>query len=126
MKEPESLQQAILFFSDLDNCIAYLSARRWPDGKVICPNCGSESVSAFNSKRKTWKCAVHHPKREFSVKVGTLFEESPIGLDKWLAATWMLSNCKNGISSYEIAPRSEGQPKNCMVHGASHSHVFAG
>jgi transposase-like protein len=70
---------------------------------VICPNCGSESVSAFNPKRKTWKCAVHHPKREFSVKVGTLFEESPIGLDKWLAATWMMTNCKNGISSYEIA-----------------------
>jgi transposase-like protein len=103
VKEPESLQQAILFFSDLDNCIAYLSARRWPDGKVICPNCGSDGVSAFNPKRKTWKCAKHHPKREFSVKVGTLFEESPIGLDKWLAATWMLSNCKNGISSYEIA-----------------------
>jgi transposase-like protein len=103
MKEPESLQQAILYFADLDNCIAYLSARRWPDGKVICPNCGSDSVSAFNPKRKTWKCAVHHPKREFSVKVGTLFEESPIGLDKWLTATWMLTNCKNGISSYEIA-----------------------
>ena len=102
MKEPESLQQAILYFADMDNCIAFLSVRRWPDGKVICPNCGSESVSAFNPKRKTWKCAVHHPKREFSVKVGTLFEESPIGLDKWLAATWMLSNCKNGISSYEI------------------------
>jgi transposase-like protein len=103
MREPESLQQAILFFADMDNCIAYLSARRWPDGRVICPNCGSDGVSAFNPKRKTWKCAKHHPKREFSVKVGTLFEESPIGLDKWLAATWMLSNCKNGISSYEIA-----------------------
>ncbi|HEY5177565.1 MAG TPA: IS1595 family transposase [Terriglobales bacterium] len=102
MKEPESLQQAILYFADMENCIAYLSDRRWPDGKVICPNCGSDGVSTFNPKRKTWKCAKHHPKREFSVKVGTLFEESPIGLDKWLAATWMLSNCKNGISSYEI------------------------
>jgi transposase-like protein len=103
MEEPNSLQQAILYFANLDNCIAYLSARRWPDDRVICPNCGSESVSAFNPKRKTWKCAVHHPKREFSVKVGTLFEESPIGLDRWLAATWMMTNCKNGISSYEIA-----------------------
>jgi len=102
MKEPVSLQQAILYFADMNNCIDYLALRRWPDGKVICPNCGSDSVSAFNPKRKTWKCAVHHPKREFSVKVGTLFEESPIGLDKWLTATWMLSNCKNGISSYEI------------------------
>jgi transposase-like protein len=102
MKEPESLQQAILFFASMDNCIAYLSVRRWPDGKVICPNCGSESVSTFNSERKTWKCAVHHPKREFSVKVGTLFEESPIGLDKWLTATWMLANAKNGVSSWEL------------------------
>jgi transposase-like protein len=103
MKEPESLQQAIVYFADMDNCIAYLSVRRWPDGRLVCPNCGCESVSAFNPKRKTWKCAVHHPKREFSVKVGTLFEESPIGLDKWLTATWTLTNCKNGISSYEIA-----------------------
>lgn len=102
MKEPASLQQAILYFADMDNCIAYMSTRRWPDGKVICPNCGSESVSAFNPKRKTWKCAVHHPKREFSVKVGTLLEESPIGLDKWLTATWMLANAKNGVSSWEI------------------------
>lgn len=103
MKEPESLQQAILYFADLDNCIAYLAVRRWPDGKVICPICGSDGVSAFNPKRNTWKCAKHHPKREFSVKVGTLLEDSPIGLDKWMMATWMLSNCKNGVSSYEIA-----------------------
>lgn len=103
MQEPQSLQQAILFFASLDNCIAYLAARRWPDGTVVCPICGSTSVSAYNTKRKSWKCAVHHPRREFSVKVGTLFEESPIGLDKWLTATWMLTNCKNGISSYEIA-----------------------
>jgi transposase-like protein len=102
MKEPESLQEAILYFSNPDNCIDYLAVRRWPNG-VICPICGSDSVSVFNPKRRTWKCAKHHPKREFSVKVGTLFEESPIGLDKWMMATWMLSNCKNGISSYEIA-----------------------
>ena len=103
MSEPKSLQEAILYFANPDNCIDYLALRRWPDGKVVCPNCGSDGVSAFNPKRKTWKCAKHHPKREFSVKVGTLFEESPIGLDKWMAATWMMSNCKNGISSYEIA-----------------------
>lgn len=101
MSEPKSLQEAIIYFSNPDNCIAYLSARRWPNG-VICPLCGSDSVSAFNPKRRTWKCAKHHAKREFSVKVGTIFEDSPIGLDKWLAATWMLTNCKNGISSYEV------------------------
>ena len=99
--EPKSLQEAIIYFSNPDNCVDYLAARRWPDG-VICPGCGSKKAS-FNAKRRTWKCGSHHPKREFSVKVGTIFEDSPIGLDKWLTATWLLTNCKNGVSSYEIA-----------------------
>jgi len=100
-KEPKSLQEAIVYFSNPDNCIDYLAIRRWPKG-VTCPGCGAEKVS-FNAKRRTWKCGSHHPKREFSVKVGTIFEDSPISLDKWLTATWMLTNCKNGVSSYEIA-----------------------
>ena len=100
--EPKSLQEAILYFSNIDNCIEYLAARRWPKG-VICPTCGSDRVSSFNTKRRTWTCSKHHPRREFSVKIGTIFEDSPIGLDKWLAAVWMLANCKNGISSYEVA-----------------------
>jgi transposase-like protein len=99
--EPKSLQEAILYFSNPDNCIDYLAVRRWPKG-VICPTCGSEKVK-FNFNRRLWQCSSHHTKRQFSVKVGTIFEDSPIGLDKWLAATWMLTNCKNGISSYEIA-----------------------
>jgi hypothetical protein len=101
MPEPTSLQEAIVYFSDLNNCIDYLAIRRWPKG-VACPGCGSTKVS-FNAKRRTWKCSTHHPKREFSVKVGTIFEDSPISLDKWMTATWMLTNCKNGVSSYEIA-----------------------
>lgn len=101
-KEPYSLQEAIIYFSNLDNCIDYLAHKRWPHG-VACPSCGSKSVSAFNPKRRTWQCSTHHPKREFSVKVGTIFEDSAIGLDKWLTAVWMLTNCKNGISSYEVA-----------------------
>lgn len=100
--EPKSLQEAIVYFSNPDNCIDYLAIRRWPNG-VVCPVCGSTKVSAFNPTRRTWKCGSHHPKREFSVKVGTIFEDSPISLDKWLTATWMLTNCKNGVSSYEIA-----------------------
>ena len=99
-REPRSLQEAILYFSYLNNCIDYLAVRRWPKG-VICPGCGSKKVS-YNANRHTWKCGSHHSKREFSVKVGTIYEDSPIGLDKWLAATWMLTNCKNGISSYEV------------------------
>jgi transposase-like protein len=100
--EPKSLQEAIVYFSTPDNCIDYIAIRRWPNG-VICPVCASTKVSAFNSTRRTWKCGSHHPKREFSVKVGTIYEDSPIPLDKWLTATWMLTNCKNGVSSYEIA-----------------------
>jgi transposase-like protein len=101
MSDPKSLQEAILYFSNPDNCTQYLAVRRWPNG-VICPGCGSERVS-YNAARRTWKCSTHHSRREFSVKVGTIFEDSPISLDKWLMATWMLTNCKNGISSYEVA-----------------------
>jgi transposase-like protein len=100
-QEPKSLQEAIIYFSNPDNCIDYVAIRRWPNG-VICPGCGATKVS-FNATRRTWKCGSHHPKREFSVKVGTIYEDSPIPLDKWLTATWMLTNCKNGVSSYEIA-----------------------
>src|SRR6266567_4184789 len=100
MREPKSLQEAILYFSNPDNCLRYLVARRWPKG-VVCPTCGSESVS-FSASRRIWQCSTHHPKRQFSVKVGTIFEDSPIGLDKWLAVIWMLANDRNGISSYEV------------------------
>lgn len=102
MTEPKSLQEAIVYFSNPDNCIDYLAIRRWPDGKVVCPTCGCETVK-FSEKRRTWTCAKHHAKREFSIKIGTVMEDSPIPLDKWLTATWLVTNCKNGISSYEIA-----------------------
>jgi transposase-like protein len=102
MTEPKSLQEAIVYFSNPDNCIDYLAIRRWPDGKVVCPTCGCETVK-FSEKRRTWTCAKHHAKREFSIKIGTVMEDSQIPLDKWLTATWMVTNCKNGISSYEIA-----------------------
>ncbi len=101
MSEPKSLQEAIIYFSNPDNCLSYLVVRRWPNG-VVCPICGSEKVM-FNAKRRIWQCGSHHAKRQFSVKVGTIFEDSAIGLDKWLTAIWMLTNCKNGISSYEVA-----------------------
>jgi transposase-like protein len=102
MSEPKSLQEAIVYFSNPDNCIDYLALRRWPSGKVVCPSCGSDSVK-FSEKRRTWQCSSHHAKREFSIKVGTVMEDSAIGLDKWLTAMWLVTNCKNGVSSYEIA-----------------------
>ena len=98
--EPKTLQEAIIYFSDPKNCISYLAARRWKDG-AICPNCGSKNVS-FLESRGLWQCKTRHPKAQFSIKVGTIFEDSAISLDKWLLAMWQLANCKNGISSYEL------------------------
>src|SRR5713226_9749202 len=102
MREPKSLQEAIVYFSNPDNCIDYLAIRRWPNGKVVCPTCGSDKVK-FNPARRLWQCSTHHAKRQFSIKVGTVMEDSAIALDKWMTATWMVTNCKNGVSSYEIA-----------------------
>jgi transposase-like protein len=99
---PKTLQEAIVYYSDPKNCIAVMVAQRWPDGKVICPTCGRNDVSWLEKQGK-WQCKSTHTKRQFSAKVGTIYEDSPLGLDKWLMATWMLANCKNGISSYEIA-----------------------
>ncbi len=76
-------------------------AMRWPDGKVRCPRCDSENV-AYLEKARLFKCYGKHPQAKFSLKVGTVFEDSPIGLDKWLSAIWLIANAKNGISSYEI------------------------
>ena len=78
-----------------------MAIRRWPAG-VICPTCGSDKAK-FSEKRRLWTCNKHHSRREFSIKVGSLCEDSAIGLDKWLTAIWLLSNCKNGISSCELA-----------------------
>ncbi|MEI9968327.1 MAG: IS1595 family transposase [Terracidiphilus sp.] len=98
--EPKTLQQAIVYFADPDNCIHYLVNRRWPNG-VVCPTCGRADVS-YVVKRSVWQCKSRHPKAQFSAKVGTVMEDSPIGLDKWLMAMWMVANCKNGVSSWEI------------------------
>src|SRR5579864_2997627 len=100
--EPQTLQEAIVYFSKPENCLNYLVARRpeWKDG-IVCPRCGSTSVG-FLKNQLRWQCSARHPKRQFSVKVGTIFEDSPLGLEKWLPATWMILNAKNGISSCEI------------------------
>ena len=95
---PKTLQQAIIYFADPDNASNFLSQLRWPNG-VECPACDGREVS-YLSTRRLWKCKAC--KKQFSVKVGSLMEDSPIGLDKWLAAIWLIANAKNGISSYEI------------------------
>jgi len=101
MESPKTLQQAINFFADFENCRQFMIAVRWPDGKVRCPQCGSEKVTYLKNAR-VYRCYEKHPLQKFSLKVGTVFEDSPIPLEKWLPAVWLLVNCKNGISSYEI------------------------
>ena len=102
MATPKTLREAILFFANYDNCRKAVEAIRWPDGVVKCPTCGSERVTYLENQRR-WKCYEKHPKAQFSLKVGTIFEDSAIGLEKWLPALWLVTNCKNGISSYELA-----------------------
>jgi len=99
--EPNTLQSAILYFASPDNCREYLVAHRWPDG-ITCPRCGSKNV-LFQPKYNRWQCGSRHDSRQFTAKTGTIFEDSPLGLDKWLLAMWQVVNCKNGVSSYEIA-----------------------
>jgi transposase-like protein len=102
MKAPKTLQEAIIYFADADNCIAYMVAHRWPGGVVICPTCGRNDVTWLATQKK-WQCKSAHIKRQFSAKVGTIFEDSPLGLEKWLPAVWIITSAKNGVSSCEIA-----------------------
>jgi transposase-like protein len=101
IRNPKTLTEAVVHFADPDTSLRHMIAVRWPDG-VRCPHCGSEKVH-FLANQRRWKCAVNHPRRQFSVKVGTIFEESPLPLEKWLVAVWLETNAKNSISSYEVA-----------------------
>lgn len=97
---PETLLEAINFFSDPDVCQDFMVTLRWPNG-VVCPTCGSRDVG-YVASRRVWNCRNKHPRKQFSIKVGTIFEDSPIPLEKWLPAMWLIANDKNGISSYEV------------------------
>ncbi len=99
-KAPETLLEAIRYFADQDICLEFMKELRWPDG-VTCPTCGRDEPR-FIATRSLWECKNKHPRKQFSIKVGTIFEDSPIKLDKWLSAIWMISNAKNGVSSYEM------------------------
>ena len=100
VKTPSTLREAITYFADPDNCVSWMVARRWPNG-VECPTCRSKKVS-YQAAQRRWQCGSHHSKRLFSLKTGTILEDSPIGLDKWLPVIWLVTNCKNGVSSWEI------------------------
>lgn len=99
---PETLQQAIIYFSDPDRALASAVAMHWGTAPVACPTCGSLNVR-FIETRRIWACRENHDRQQFSVKVGTIMEDSPIGLDKWMVSIWLLANAKNGISSCELA-----------------------
>ncbi len=98
--EPKTFLDAVSYFKDADNCLNYLAKRRWPNG-VECPACGRKDV-AFVPSRRVWQCKTRHPKSQFSIKTGTILEDSPLSLDKWLPVIWKIGSCKNGVSSWEI------------------------
>jgi transposase-like protein len=98
---PQSLLEATRYFDDMDVCVEFVAAMRWPNGPV-CDHCGS-TKNSYLTTRRIWKCMNKECRKQFSVKTGSIFEDSPIALDKWLTAVWLIVNCKNGISSYEIA-----------------------
>jgi transposase-like protein len=100
LSEPQTLLEAIRYFADPDIALRTMVELRWPNG-VHCPTCG-RTDPRFIATRRMWECKERHPRKQFSAKVGTIFEDSPIDLGKWFAAIWMVANCKNGISSYEM------------------------
>jgi len=99
---PKTLLEAVKFFGNYENCHKFMIEARWPDGIVRCPTCGSDHVT-YMAKTRRWKCYAKHPRPQFTLKVGTIFEDSPIPLEKWLPTLWLIVNCKNGISSYEVS-----------------------
>lgn len=105
MEMPKTLIEAIRYFSNEQTCINAVALLRWEDGSPVCPKCQAAQTGERNhywlKTQQRWKC--YQCRKQFSVKVGTIFEDSPIGLDKWLTALWLLVNCKNGVSSYEVS-----------------------
>ena len=120
MKQPQTLQEAIVYFSNPDNCLEYMVAHRWPDG-VECPTCGRKDVSYLANQKKKWQCKSGHAKRQFTAKIGTIFEDSPLGLETWLPAVWIITTAKNGVSSYEIMRVPRRHSEVGMVHAPTNS-----
>src|SRR6266481_4503613 len=101
METPDTLRDAVIWFADFDHCRQFMMELRWPDGVVKCPQCGATRLT-WLARQRVWKCYEGHERPTFSLKTGTIFEDSPIALEKWLVAAWLIVSCKNGISSYEL------------------------
>ena len=122
---PQSLLEAVRHYSDLDVCHSYMMKIKWPDGVVTCPKCGAANVG-YIASRRMMQCKSQECRKQFSVKVGTIFEDSPLGLDKWFVAVWCITNAKNGISSCELARAIKITQKSAwhMLHRIRHAmHV---
>src|SRR4029077_6642777 len=101
MPEPKTLLEAVHYFADPQICHDYMIALKWPDGVIVCPKCGSDRVGNIATRRML-QCKSKDCRKQFSAKVGTIFEDSPLPLEKWFVAVWSIANCKNGISSLEL------------------------
>ena len=100
-RQPTTLLEAVRYFSEPDVALAFVASLRWPNGVAECPRCLS-TETGFLATRRIWKCKNPKCRKQFSAKVGTIFEDSPLGWDKWLPAIWLLANSKNSVSSYEL------------------------
>lgn len=103
MDTPKTLMAAVRYFADRRVCSEYLKGIKWPDGNITCPTCGCDSVHELSTRPGLMKCNRRACQKQFSLKRGTIMEDSPLGLDVWFTAIWAIANCKNGISSHELA-----------------------
>ena len=117
MRAPQTLLEAVSYFADLDVCHEYMTSIRWPSGTVTCPNCGGDKIGRIRSRR-LFQCKENGCRRQFSAKVGTIFEDGPLPLDKWFVSVWCIVNAKNGISSHELSKAIGVSQKSCwhMLH----------
>lgn len=99
MDIPKTLIEAVRYFADIQVCHDYMRRIKWPGGVITCPDCGSDRIGKI-ATRHMLRCK--DCRKQFSHKVGTIFEDSPLGLDKWFVAVWAIANCRNGISSHEL------------------------
>lgn len=118
-KLPTTLIEAITYFADPQIAHDFMVRMRWVNGEIKCPCCGSDQ-HGFIATRRVWQCKNKDCKKQFSVKVGTIFEDSPLSMSKWIPAVWLIANCKNGVSSHKLA-RSWRHAKNRVVYASAHS-----